>query len=128
MRNNDPGSNAIVIRTAEQILPYCVVRTEHRGGNKYFGKPKKTFRPARHPHPAPPQPQSQPPSTTVHTGMSKTEGYQLAAYVYTIVYFLFAAVYLMVTSPRSFPRELFYIGAAAVIGFIVDAYYIFVNW
>ena len=29
MRNNDPGSNAIVVRTAEQILPYCVIRTEH---------------------------------------------------------------------------------------------------
>ena len=34
MRNNDPGSNAIVVRTPEQILPYCVIRTEHTGGNK----------------------------------------------------------------------------------------------
>jgi len=28
-RNNDPGSNAIVVRAADQILPYCVIRTEH---------------------------------------------------------------------------------------------------
>ena len=39
MRNNDPGSNAIVVRTPEQILPYCVIRTEHTGGNKCAGRP-----------------------------------------------------------------------------------------
>ena len=39
MRNNDPGSNAIVVRTAEQILPYCVIRTEHSGGVKTAGRP-----------------------------------------------------------------------------------------
>ena len=42
MRNNDPGSNAIVVRSPEQILPYCVIRTEHTGGSKSFGRPMAT--------------------------------------------------------------------------------------
>ena len=42
MRNNDPGSNAIVVRTPEQILPYCVIKTEHTGGSKSVGMPMTT--------------------------------------------------------------------------------------
>ena len=42
MRNNDPGSNAIVVRTPEQILPYCVIKTEHTGGSKSAGMPMTT--------------------------------------------------------------------------------------
>ena len=102
MCNNDPGFNAIVIRTAEQILPYCVIRTEHSGGTKHFRKSKKTSRHAGHPHRAPSQPQSRPPSTAVLRRISKKEGYVLAAFFYIFAYFLFAA-----------PMALFYIGAAA---------------
>ena len=53
MRNNDPGSNAIVVRAADQILPYCVIRTDHTtplGTSTVM--PKKT--PAKNPAPKTP--------------------------------------------------------------------------
>ena len=57
-RNNDPGSNAIVVRAADQILPYCVIRTEHiTAGSKVSPKnppPKKAAPPQPKPKVAPP--------------------------------------------------------------------------
>ena len=40
--NNDPGSNAFVIQSTKQILPYCIIRTEHSGGKLLTGQPKKS--------------------------------------------------------------------------------------
>ena len=44
MSKNDPGSNALVIRSPEQVLPYCVIRSVHSGGKKLTGQPLMTIR------------------------------------------------------------------------------------
>ena len=36
------GPTRYVVRTPEQILPYCVIKTEHTGGSKSAGMPVTT--------------------------------------------------------------------------------------
>ena len=36
------GPTRYVVRTPEQILPYCVIKTEHTGGSKSAGMPMTT--------------------------------------------------------------------------------------
>ena len=57
MRNDDPGSNAIVVRAADQILPYCVIRTDHTNPSVTSKAPPK--------NPAPKTPATKTPNLNV---------------------------------------------------------------